>query len=75
MGSKPQPMGITAVFSEESPAYPTCDGEVSCDRPVDADMRLNCATGYGTATHVTATFGMIAAGAMLDLLSPSAVQG
>jgi len=75
MGSKPQPMGITAVFSEESPAYPTCNGEVSSEKAEDTNLRLNCATGYGTATHVTATFGMIAAGAMLDLLSPSAVQG
>jgi|TARA_B110000037_G_scaffold33898_2_gene41000 tRNA A37 threonylcarbamoyladenosine dehydratase len=69
MGSKPQPMEITAVFSDESPVYPGSDGEVSCDRPDDADMRLNCATGYGTATHVTATFGVVAAGAMLDVLA------
>lgn len=68
MGSKPQPMGISAVFSEEPPVYPGHEGQVSCDRPDDADMRLNCATGYGTATHVTATFGMIAAGEMLDML-------
>ena len=32
-------------------------------------MRLNCATGYGTATHVTATFGVVAAGEMLNLLA------
>ena len=70
MGSKPQPMDIVAVFSEEPPVYPGAGGDVSCDRPDDVDMRLNCSTGYGTATHVTATFGMIAAGAILDLLSP-----
>lgn len=70
VGTLPQPMGITAVFSPEPPVYPSAGGEVSCDRPADADMRLNCATGYGTVTHVTATFGMIAAGAMLDLLAP-----
>ena len=69
MGSKPEPMGIPAVFSDESPVYPGSDGEVSCARPDDADMRLNCATGYGTATHVTATFGVVAAGAMLEVLS------
>ena len=72
MGSKPLPMGIPAVFSEESPVYPGSGGEVSCERPDDADMRLNCATGYGTATHVTATFGLVAAGAMLEMLTPSA---
>lgn len=69
MNSKPQPMGITAIFSDESPSYPTCDGEVSNEKPTDTNLRLNCATGYGTATHVTASFGVIAAGAMLDLLA------
>ncbi|MFD2255818.1 ThiF family adenylyltransferase [Luteolibacter algae] len=69
MGSKPEEMGITAVFSDEPPVYPGSDGEVSCERPEGSDMRLNCATGYGTVTHVTGAFGMIAAGAMLDLLS------
>lgn len=70
-GSKPQPMGIPAVFSEESPVYPGSNGEVSCQRPDDSDMRLNCVTGYGSVTHVTATFGLVAVGAMLDLLIPS----
>jgi tRNA A37 threonylcarbamoyladenosine dehydratase len=51
MGSKPQPMGIIAVFSDEPPAYPTCDGEVSREKPEDTNLRLSCATGYGTATH------------------------
>ena len=69
MGSKPEPMGITAVFSDEPPVYPGSDGEVSCEQPDDADMRLSCATGYGTATHVTATFGVVAAGAMLEILA------
>ena len=69
LGSKPQPMGITAVHSDEPPVYPGADGGVSCERPDSADMRLNCTTGYGTATHVTSTFGMIAAGAMLEILS------
>ncbi len=69
MGSKPQAMGITAVFSDEPPVYPGSDGEVSCEKPEGTDMRLSCETGYGTATHVTATFGLVAAGAMLDLLA------
>jgi tRNA threonylcarbamoyladenosine dehydratase len=68
MGSKPAPMGIMAVFSDEPPVYPGRDGEVSCEKLDGADMRLSCETGYGTATHVTSTFGVVAAGAMLDLL-------
>ena len=69
MGSKPHAMGITAVFSEEPPVYPRGDGEVSCERPQDANMHLSCATGYGTVTHVTSTFGMVAAGAILEILA------
>lgn len=69
MGAKPKEMGIRAVFSDELPIYPSGDGEVSCEKPEGADMRLNCATGYGTATHVTATFGVVAAGEILNLLA------
>lgn len=69
MGAKPQPMGITAVYSDEPPMYPGSDGEVSCEKPEGSELRLNCASGYGTATHVTASFGVIAAGAMLDILA------
>lgn len=75
MGSRPEPMGITAVFSDESPVFPSGDGEISCERPASADMRLNCATGYGTVTHVTAAFGVVAAGAILDILSAGSGGG
>ena len=74
MGSKPVAMGITAVFSDETPVYPGSDGGVSCEKPEGADMRLSCETGYGTATHVTATFGVVAAGAMLDILAVSPIK-
>ncbi|MGJ8633097.1 MAG: tRNA threonylcarbamoyladenosine dehydratase [Luteolibacter sp.] len=69
MGTKPEAMGIAAVFSDEPPVYPGEGGEVSCERPGEGDMRLNCASGYGTAAHVTGAFGLAAAGAMLDLLA------
>lgn len=74
LGSKPQPMGISAVFSEEPPVYPGSNGEVSCEKPQGADMRLSCETGYGTATHVTSTFGVVAAGAMLEILAVPASE-
>lgn len=69
MGSKPEPMGISAVYSDEPPVYPGKDGGLSCEKPEGADMRLSCESGYGTATHVTATFGLVAAGAMLEILA------
>lgn len=69
LGSKPVAMGIDAVFSDEAPVYLQCDGSVSCERPEDTPSRLTCATGMGTATHVTAAFGMIAAGQVLERLA------
>lgn len=73
-GVKPPPFGIDAVFSDEAPVFPQCDGGVSTDRPRDADLRLSCESGYGTATHITATFGMIAAGRILERLAADAHQ-
>jgi tRNA A37 threonylcarbamoyladenosine dehydratase len=67
----PAPLGIDAVFSDESPVYAQCDGSVSQQRPDQAELRLNCASGYGTATHVTACFGLIAAGRVLERLASS----
>ncbi len=72
MGSKPEAMGIVAVYSDEVPVYPSGDGEVSCERPEGADMRLSCETGYGTVAHVTGAFGLVAAGAMLGILERGA---
>lgn len=69
MGRKASPLGIMAIFSDEAPHYPTCDGEISREKPEGTELRLNCASGYGTAAHVTACFGLIAAGALLEQLA------
>lgn len=71
-GSMPEPMGIEAVFSDEPPVYSQCDGEVSMERPDDGAGRLGCANGFGSVTHVTAAFGMIAAGRVLENLGARA---
>ena len=71
-GEKIKKFRIEAVYSEEPPLYPTCEGEVSPERPEDLPSGLRCDAGYGTATHVTAVFGMIAAGRVLAGLTGSA---
>ncbi|MDX1679409.1 MAG: tRNA threonylcarbamoyladenosine dehydratase [Akkermansiaceae bacterium] len=75
-GGKPESMGIEAVFSEEAPWYVQCDGEVSRERPEDAGSKggpvLGCDWGLGSATHVTASFGQIAAGRVLEFLAAGA---
>jgi len=56
--------GIDAAYSPEAPVYPARDGTVCAQRAAAADgesLRLNCESGFGTATFVTGTFGFVAA--------------
>lgn len=55
-------MQVACVFSREAVAGP----DASC--AVDGDGSLNC-HGYGSMVSVTATFGMVAAGWVIDKLS------
>jgi tRNA A37 threonylcarbamoyladenosine dehydratase len=69
MGREPEPLGIDAVFTDEPPVFLQCDGGVSEERPEAGGQRLGCAAGLGSVTHVTAVFGMIAAGRVLEHLA------
>ncbi len=63
---------IDCIFSSESPVYQQCDGEVSTEKPknmADEGRRLNCMSGYGSITHMTATFGFFAVSKCLDKLA------
>lgn len=69
---KPCKFGIDCVFSPERPVFPQCDGSVSTQRPTGmtgADARLNCASGYGSITHMTATFGFFAVAKCLEQIA------
>lgn len=59
------PFGIPAVFSPEKPVYPHSDGTCSTEPEPGASTTLDCASGFGTATHVTAAFGLAAAGEVI----------
>ena len=59
---------LPAVFSPEPPRFPTCDGEISSERPADLPGIIKCDSGYGACTHVTATFGNLLAGWVLGPL-------
>lgn len=78
MGKRPDPMGVESVFSDEAPWYAQCDGSVSRDRVVDevaGGQRLGCTTGFGAVTHVTASFGLAAAGRVLEGLAADLSDG
>jgi tRNA threonylcarbamoyladenosine dehydratase len=67
-------IGITCVYSQEAvaPPDPSCTIDQGLGRAVAAsDNSLNC-HGYGSVVSVTATFGMCAAGWVLDQLAASA---
>lgn len=56
------PMGIQAVFSAEKPMYPArdCTLGTSAEKPENFKKPLDCATGFGTVTHITGTMGFMA---------------
>jgi len=56
-----QPFGVDCVFSPEPQVYPAGDGTVCDERPQGERLRLDCRTGYGTASFVTGAFGFAAA--------------
>ncbi|CCQ11857.1 CsdL (EC-YgdL) protein of the HesA/MoeB/ThiF family, part of the CsdA-E-L sulfur transfer pathway [Pseudoalteromonas luteoviolacea B = ATCC 29581] len=53
---------VDCVYSTEQLVYPTASGEV-CQMKQNADgsKNMDCATGFGSATMVTGTFGFFAA--------------
>lgn len=59
---------IPCVYSDEVPRFPVPDGGV-CERPEGGRPGMNCDTGLGSATHITASMGLFAAGQILDTLA------
>ena len=57
-------IGTLCVFSKEPVAPP----HASCNIGGEGDGSLNCA-GYGSVVTVTSTFGMCAAGVILDRIA------
>lgn len=58
--------GVECVWSDERPAYLWSDGTMRDQREVKGtDMRLNCESGFGTATFVVGAFGFAAAAAAI----------
>ena len=59
---------MTAVYSEENPVFPWSNGSV-CDRPEpDSSLKLDCASGFGTAGFLTGTLGFTAAAVVVEEL-------
>ena len=67
-----EPFGVEAVLSREPLIYPqTRPGACEADQQ-ESDLRLDCDTGFGTATFVTGTFGFVAAARIIHRLAETA---
>jgi len=64
-----EPFGVRCVFSTERPHYPWPDGSVRQEQPPACNLKLDCASGYGTASFVTGAFGLAAAGEVVRLIA------
>ncbi|HXH04507.1 MAG TPA: tRNA cyclic N6-threonylcarbamoyladenosine(37) synthase TcdA [Candidatus Competibacteraceae bacterium] len=61
--------GVECVYSPEAPVYPWADGTICAQRPTaEGPLRLDCAGGFGAATHVTGTFAFFAVARVLRRL-------
>ena len=64
---------IPCVFSTEQMVYPQPDGSVCSTRSSEDDStRLDCSSGFGSATMVTGTFGFVAASRVVQRIAQNA---
>ena len=54
--------GVPCVFSNEKPLYPWANGTCATEPEPGSNLKLDCASGFGTGVFVTGAFGFVAAG-------------
>ncbi|CAO97786.1 tRNA cyclic N6-threonylcarbamoyladenosine(37) synthase TcdA [Erwinia tasmaniensis] len=68
-------LGIDCVFSTEALMYPQPDGSVCASRSTaEGPKRMDCASGFGAVTMVTATFGFVAVAHVLKKMMAKAAR-
>jgi tRNA threonylcarbamoyladenosine dehydratase len=63
--------GIECVLSREPVVYPKKDGSICEHRGETNDLRIDCNSGFGTASFVTGTFGLVAASRIVQAIAAS----
>ncbi|MDB6124477.1 MAG: UBA/THIF-type binding protein [Pedosphaera sp.] len=64
-----KPFKVDCVFSTEPVTYPRKDGSVCAQPEPDTPLKLDCNSGYGTASFVTGTFGFVAAAHIVNKIA------
>ena len=60
---------IDAIYSTEQLVYPKSDGDVChAKQSSEGNMRLDCSSGFGAVTHVTASFAFFAVSKAINKL-------
>lgn len=61
---------VECVFSSEQLVYPKADGSVCAQKSnAEGPMKMDCASGFGAATVVTASFGFVAVARVIKKLT------
>lgn len=66
---KKQRFGVTCVYSAEEPVYPTADGGTCTIPDAETNLKLDCETGMGSVSHITAVFGLMASGHVVNFIA------
>ncbi|MFC0179815.1 tRNA cyclic N6-threonylcarbamoyladenosine(37) synthase TcdA [Thorsellia kenyensis] len=54
--------GIDTVYSKEQLRYPSVEGEICfAKKQTEGQLKMDCSSGFGAVTMVTASFGLVAA--------------
>ena len=61
--------GVRCVYSTEKPVFPWANGTCSTEQEPGTHLKLDCASGFGTAVFVTGAFGLAAAGEAVRLIA------
>lgn len=59
---------VPCVASNERPVYPWANGTCATEPEPGTNLKLDCASGFGTGVFVTGAFGLVAAGEVVKRL-------
>ncbi len=60
---------ILCIYSPEDPVYPTPEGGVCSIPDSESGISLDCESGMGSISHVTAIFGLVASGHVINAIA------
>jgi len=64
--------GVRCVYSSEKPIFPWSNGTCANEPEPGTNLRLDCASGFGTAVFVTGAFGLAVAGEAVRIVAGQA---